>query len=84
MGGDGGEVLGYYLGEGVKRGPASNRIRTLRLEYVRETDAGRSMLSWDAYHGGRGSMVWICCCREAREFVSWARRWRVCSSVLMS
>ena len=37
-----------------------------------------------AYHGGRGSMVWICCCKEAREFVSWARRWRVCSSILMS
>jgi len=36
------------------------------------------------YHDGRGSDCRRLCWREAREFVSWERRWRVCSRVLMS
>ena len=37
-----------------------------------------------SYHGGKGSELRTWCWREASEVVSWERRWRVCSRVLMS
>lgn len=40
--------------------------------------------SGKGYHGGRGSDWRMLCWREAREVVSWARRWRVCSRVFRS
>lgn len=57
MGGNGGEVLGNYLGEGVKRGPTSSRLRILRLDYAKETDAGGSCAVvgglpwWERFYG---------------------------------
>ena len=86
MAGDGGEALGDDLGEGVEGGPGQGVSRSAGWRHVGVTSRWVEVVrgGGELYHGGSGSEARICCWREAREFVSWERRWRVWSRALRS
>lgn len=86
VGGQGSEVLGYYLGGEEEGGPVRVDTLAVALKGVslwRLGFGGEGKGNW-TYHGGSGFEFSICCWREAREFVRRERRWRVCSRTFIS